>query len=68
MSDIDDLAFDVAFAVSHEPVGAEARKRVNSLPEEAIDQLSRVIAEHLLDRGWHREPETPVTSADRQFW
>ncbi len=68
MSDVDDLAFDVAFALSQKPVGTGARKLLNSLPEEAIDQLSRVVAEHLLDRGWHKESVTLGAPADRQFW
>jgi len=32
MSSIDDLAFDIAFALSQKPIGAEARKRIGSLP------------------------------------
>jgi hypothetical protein len=56
MSDVDVLAFDVAFALSQKPIGAEARKRIGSLPGEAIDRLSRVVAEHLTQRGWQRAP------------
>jgi hypothetical protein len=51
MSDVDDLAFDIAFALSQKPIG-EVRKLVRSLPEDAIDQLSRTVAEHLLEQGW----------------
>ena len=51
MSDVDDLAFDIAFALSQKPIG-EARKLVRSLPDEAIDHLSRVVAEHLVEQGW----------------
>ena len=39
MSDVDDLAFDIAFALSQKPVGTEARKLVASLPDEAVDHL-----------------------------
>lgn len=59
MSDVDALAFDIAFALSQKPIGAEARKRIGSLPDEAVDQLSRVVAEHLLDRGWQRVAAVP---------
>jgi hypothetical protein len=64
MSDVDDLAFDIAFALSQKPIGAEVRKRIGSLPDEAVDHLSRVVAEHLLDRGWQRAPAIPGASAD----
>jgi hypothetical protein len=59
MSDVDDLAFDIAFALSQKPIGAKARKLVASLPEEAVDHLSRVVAEHLVDRGWQRVAAVP---------
>jgi hypothetical protein len=55
MSDVDDLVFEVAFALSQNSIG-EVRKLVRSLPRETIDQLARVVAEHLLDQGWRREP------------
>jgi hypothetical protein len=51
MSDVEDLAFDIAFALSQKSLG-QARKLVESLPDEAIDHLSRVVAEHLLEQGW----------------
>jgi hypothetical protein len=59
MSDVDDLAFDIAFALSQKPIGAEVRKRISSPPDEAVDHLSRVVAEHLLDRGWQRVAAVP---------
>jgi hypothetical protein len=68
MSDVDDLAFDIAFALSQKPIGAKVRKLVASLPEEAVDHLSRVVAEHLLDRGWHRAPARRGATADPRFW
>jgi hypothetical protein len=67
MSDVDDLVFDVAFALSQKSIG-EVRKLVRSLPEEAIDQLSRTVAEHLLDQGWRREPAKRGATADPEFW
>jgi hypothetical protein len=67
MSDVDDLAFDIAFALSQKSIG-EVRKLVRSLPEETVDQLSRVVAEHLLDRGWQRAPAIPGAIADPRFW
>jgi hypothetical protein len=54
VSEVDDLAFDIAFALSQKPVGAAVRKLIGSLPDEAIDRLSHIVAEHLIDRGWHR--------------
>jgi len=59
VSEIDDLAFDIAFALSQKPIGAEARKRIGSLPDEAVDRLSRVVAEYLHDRGWQRVAAVP---------
>jgi hypothetical protein len=59
MSDVDDLAFDIAFALSQKPIGAKVRKLVASLPDEAVDHLSRVVAEHLVDRGWQRVATVP---------
>lgn len=64
MSDVNDLAFDIAFALSQKLIGAEARKRIVSLPDEAVDQLSRVVAEHLLGRGWRRQPARVSGAAD----
>lgn len=51
MSDVDDLTFDIAFALSQKPIGAEAGELIASMPDDAIDQLSRVVAEHLLGQG-----------------
>jgi hypothetical protein len=59
MSDVDGLAFDIAFALSQKPIRAEVRKRIGSLPDEAVDHLSRVVAKHLLDRGWQRVTAVP---------
>jgi hypothetical protein len=68
MSDVDDLAFDIAFALSQKPIGAEARKRIGALPDEAVDRLSRVVAEHLFDRGWQRRaPAAPGAASDPRF-
>jgi hypothetical protein len=64
MSDVDDLAFDIAFALTQKPIGAEARKLIASLPDEAVDNLSRVVAEHLLHCGWQRAAATPGATAD----
>jgi hypothetical protein len=68
MSDVDDLAFDIAFALSQKPIGAEVGKLIASLPDEAVDNLSRIVAEHLLDRGWQRAAAVPGASADPHFW
>lgn len=54
MSDVDELAFDIAFALRQRPIGADASRRISSLHDEAVDQLLRVVAEHL--RVWQREP------------
>jgi hypothetical protein len=68
MSDVDDLAFDIAFALSQKPIGTEVRNLIASLPDEAVDHLSRVVAEHLLDRGWQRAAAAPGATADPHFW
>jgi hypothetical protein len=67
MSDVDDLAFDISFALSQKPISTEASKLVASLPDEAVDHLSRVVAEHLLDRGWQRAPAVSGATADPRF-
>jgi hypothetical protein len=66
MSDVDDLAFDTAFALSQKSIG-EVKKLVRSLPEAAIDQRWRTVAEHLPGQGWRREPPRRGPSADRRF-
>jgi hypothetical protein len=63
MSDIDDLAFDIRFAIKHGPIGRNTRKLVRALPDHDLGYLCSVIADHLrLGRGRRLPPDPPATT------
>ena len=64
MPDIDPLAFDIAFALTHK-TGGETKKLIRSLRDPALDYLARVVAEHLRLCGWRQLPPDPPARGDQ---
>jgi hypothetical protein len=55
MPELDDLASDIRFALTHKS-DAEAKKLLRSLPDDALDFLCKRIADHLRLCRWRKEP------------
>ena len=65
MPDVDPLAFDIRFAVTHKPIGREARKLIRSLPENELEHLCAIVAEHLRACRWRQLPPEPRATGDQ---
>jgi len=63
MSDIDPLAFAVAYVLTHKTGGA-LKKTIRSSPDAELDRAAQVVADHLRASGWRHEP-IPVATADQ---
>lgn len=46
MTDIDPLAFQISFALTHK-TGGETKKLIRSLPDIELGRLAQVVADHL---------------------
>jgi hypothetical protein len=64
MPDIDSLAFDIAFALTHK-TGGNVRKLLRSLSESELDYVAREVAEHLRLCGWRQRPPAPPATSDQ---
>ena len=64
MPDVDPLAFDIRFALTHKSIGREARKLIRSLPDDALELLCQGVAEHLRLCRWQQLPPEPRATGD----
>lgn len=63
MPDVDSLAFNIRFALTHKTGGA-TKKLIRSLPEDDLERLAQIVADHLRRCRWRQlPPEPPMTSA-----
>jgi hypothetical protein len=63
--DIDPLAFGIRFALTHEPIGREARKLIRSLTEQQLEHLCNQVAKHLRKGGWQQRQANPLATGDQ---
>ena len=65
MPDVDPLAFDIRFALTHKLIGRNARKLIRSMPEDALELLCREVADHLRQCRWRQLPPEPRATGDQ---
>jgi hypothetical protein len=63
MPDVDPLAFAIRFALSHKPIGRDAKMLIRSLSEHEFEVLCHQVAQHLRQCRWRQlPPGLPATS------
>jgi hypothetical protein len=54
MPEIDSLAFDIRYALTHGPIGRDVRKFLRALPDRNLEYLCCVVADHLRLCRWRQ--------------